>query len=78
MLKKSGLRYRLKILCRQTKDKSYSCALKTLVSTNVCLDEEEFYFAVDSCPLAEEVVVLSAGLVDENLYRLMNLSRLSV
>jgi hypothetical protein len=62
----------------QTKDKSFSCALTSLVSTNISLDQDEFYFAVDSCPLTEEVIILSAGLIDENLYRLMTLSRLTM
>ena len=59
------------------RDKSYSSCLTSLVSTNISLDVGEFNFAVDSCPLAEQIVILSTGLEDENLYRLMNLSRLT-
>ena len=62
---------------KQSKEKSFSCALTSLVSTNVSLEQDEFYFAVDSCPMTEEVIILSAGLIDENLYRLMNLTRLT-
>ena len=49
----------------------------SLQTTLVHMDPEEFEFVVDSCPLAEEVIILSAGLIDENLYSLMNLTRLT-
>ena len=42
------------------------------------LDPEDFNFAIDSCPMLEEIMILSTGLVDENLYKLMNLTRLTV
>ena len=51
--------------------------MSVLAATSVHLDSDEFAFAVESCPLAEEIVVLSAGLIDEDLYKLMNLARLT-
>ena len=51
--------------------------MSVLAATSVHLDSDEFAFAVECCPQAEEVVVLSAGLIDEDLYKLMNLTRLT-
>lgn len=61
----------------QKKEENFNCSLSVLAATSVHLNSDEFAFAVESCPLAEEIIVLSAGLIDDDLYRLMNLSRLT-
>ena len=59
-------------------EKKFTCKLTSLVTSSMSLDPEDFNFAIDSCPMLEEVIILSTGLADENLYRLMNLTRLTV
>lgn len=62
---------------RKDSSKPYTYSLISLVATDMCLNEEEFNFAIDSSPLVENISIMSAGLSDENLYRLMTLSRLT-
>ncbi len=54
-----------------------SFRLKSLSTIDVSLTPEDFEFAIDSCPNLESMTITSAGLGNENLYKLMTLTKLT-
>ncbi len=51
--------------------------LKQLSTTDIFITPDKYEFALDRCPFVESVTITSAGLANDNLYKLMTLKHLT-